>query len=123
MPPASASACSSSASIPYSSVYSALTVSLGSLARLARRHEARAQLARQRGAEDEPARLGRDHQVHRQRSRHRRQLRHGLVERRGVQQQRRDVLEDDPRPRKVRDVADELSEVDGAHRRIKCFSP
>ena len=31
MPPASASACSSSASIPYSSVYSALTVSLGSL--------------------------------------------------------------------------------------------
>ena len=37
---------------------------------------------------------------------------------RRVQQQRRDVLEDDPRPREVRDVADERSEVDGAHRRM-----
>jgi hypothetical protein len=85
------------------------------LAGLARRDEAGPQLAGERRAEDEPPRLGGDHQIDRRIGDQLRQARHGAVERPGVEQQRRDVLEDDPRPGKVGDVADQGPQIDGAH--------
>jgi hypothetical protein len=74
------------------------------LAALARGHEAHAEVARQRAAEDEAARLGGDHEVDVELARVLAEPRDGRVERCGVQQERRDVLEDDPRLREVVDV-------------------
>ena len=59
----SASACISSASTPYSSDVLRRDRLVGQLAGLARGHEAGAELERQRGAEDEAARLGGDDAV------------------------------------------------------------
>ena len=56
---ASASACISSASMPYSRMYSAVTTSAGSLPGLRAGTKPALELARERGAEDEAARLRR----------------------------------------------------------------
>jgi len=81
------------------------------LARLPRWDEARPQLACQRRAEDESARLGRHHVVDLERKGVLRQRCHGGVERGRVQQQRSDVPEYDPLLGKVRDVADVSAQV------------
>ena len=67
------------------------------LARLAREHEAGAELERERRPEQEAARLRGDHAVDVQRRAHISQTAHRLRERARVGQQRRDVLEADPR--------------------------
>ena len=86
------------------------------LAELADRDEARAELDRHRRAEDEAARLhadddvdllapvGLEHEVDR------------LAVRGRILQQRRDVVEQDPRLREVRDLADLLAKRLGGHR-------
>ena len=89
----------------------------------ARGHEPAAGLGRDRRAEDEAARLGPDDEV-------------GVLggdpgprartivwlERGGVGQQRRDVLEPDPGGREVVDLADARAQVDRAHRRPPSLS-
>ena len=84
---------------------------LGQLARLARGNESDSQLARQRAREDEPARLGGDDQVYSERPGVGGQLLNDVVERRRIEQQRRDVPEDDPGLREVGDVADVVPQV------------
>ena len=79
---------------------------VGQLARLARRDEADAQLTGQRAAEDEPARLRGDDVVDLKRRDDLRQAADRQVERPRVEQQGRDVLEDDPGLGEVGDVAD-----------------
>jgi hypothetical protein len=87
------------------------------LAGLAHGDEAGADLVRHRPAEDEPACLGGRDDVDPPLARERRDLVDRLRERRRVQQQRGDVLEDDPGLWEVRDVADVVAEVDGGVRR------
>ena len=95
-PSASASACISSASMPYSSTYSAETRVARQLAGLARRDEAGAQLARDRAAEDEAARLsGTTESIERGAPMRPPATLHAPVQRGGVEQQRRDVAEHD----------------------------
>ena len=97
-PSASASACISSASIAVLEDVLGRDRVVRQLARLARGDEAGAELARQRAAEDEAARLGRDHEVDvARRAPSSASACDRRVERRRVEQQRRDVLEDDPR--------------------------
>ena len=72
----------------------------------ARRREAAAQPVRERAAEDEPARLGAEHEIRPPRLRPLGEPLDRLVQRRRVCEQRHDVLEDDPRLGEVRDVAD-----------------
>ena len=102
-----ASACSSSASKPYSSAYFALTVRHGSLPGLRAGDEAAAEPAGERAAGDEAARLGAEHEVGLARlGPRRRGRRPSRASASAVGEQRHDVLEDDPRLREVRDVAD-----------------
>jgi hypothetical protein len=84
---------------------------MGQLARFARGHESNSQLARQRTGEDEPARLGSDDQVDTEWAGVGSQLPDHVVERRRIEQQRRDVPEDDPWLREVGDVADVVPQV------------
>ena len=86
------------------------------LAGLAREHEAGAQLERERGAEQKAARLGRDHAVDTERSRVLGQPVDAMRQRPRVGEQRRYVLEADPRPWKVGYVADQRAQIDGVGR-------
>ena len=101
-----ASACSSSASKPYSSAYLALTVLHGSLPGLRAATKPQLEPVGERRAEDEAARLGAEDEVRLARLGALRELLDRLVQRLRVGEQRHDVLEDDPALREVRDVAD-----------------
>jgi hypothetical protein len=68
------------------------------------RDEAGARPGRDRAAEDEAARLRCNHDVDLQLAGVTSEQLDGVLQRRRVEQQRRDVLEDDPLLRKVRDV-------------------
>src|SRR3954453_16408939 len=132
-PAATASEWTSSASVAYSSTYSARTVSCGSLpglrastnpapssrATAGPARKPRAGAAGDRRPEQEAARLGPDDDVDAQVAREIRQPGHGRVEplRRG--EDGRDVLEDDARLREVRDVAQERVEVDRHGRALR----
>ncbi len=87
----------------------------GQLAGLARGHEPGPELAGQRRPEDEAARLGGDDVVNVGGGDPRREAAHRRIEGGRVQQQRRDVAEQDPRPREVRDVADEGTQIESRH--------
>ena len=80
--------------------------------RLPRRDEARAYARRYRAAEHESPRLRGNHVVDLAVGRPRREQRDRMLERRRVEEQRRDIPEDDPGLGVVRDVADVLPEVE-----------
>jgi hypothetical protein len=84
---------------------------LRQLAGLAREHEATAKLARDRGPQQEAARLGADHDVGRPHPRELCQRRNRGVERLTVGEQRRDVAKADPRLGEVRDLAHERAQA------------
>ncbi len=87
----------------------------GKLPGLARGHEAAAEPVGEGGAEDEPPRLGAQHDVGLPRLRELRQPLHRLVQSLIVGQERHDVLEDDAALGEVRDVPDLRGQVD-SHR-------
>jgi hypothetical protein len=84
---------------------------VGQLSGLAGGHEPDAELPRERTAEDEAARLCRDDQIDVQWPCVCGQLLDRGIERRRVEQQRRYVLEDDPRLGKAGDVADVVTQL------------
>ena len=81
-------------------------------------HEAGTELARQRGPQDEPAGLRRDHVLDSQPAAALGQASHRGIEPGGIAQQGGDVLEPDARGWEVRDVADQPAQMGGlrAHR-------
>jgi hypothetical protein len=81
------------------------------LARLAGGHEPDTELARQRSAEDESPRLGGDDQVDPEGACVFGQQPDRVIECSRIEQERRDVLEDDARPREVGYVADVVAEI------------
>ncbi len=103
---------------------------IGQLAGLARKREPGAERQSKRGSEQKSARLGCEHTLHPQWTRIVGEPLHRLLERRGIGQERSDVLEEDARPRRVGDVANQRAQVPaGAHLTIlrrsrtssKCF--
>jgi hypothetical protein len=82
------------------------------LARLSGGDEAHPQLERDRGAEDEAARLGRDHYVGCERAGNLSQRLDRSLERGRIEQHRSYVLEDDPRAWEIGDVAHKGVQVD-----------
>ncbi len=95
-PAASPSRWHSSASVPYSSAYSSFTRSHGSFPGFRSGHEARPKRGRHCPAEDEPPGLDPDDVGDSASGERLRHSRDHVVQERGVTQDRRDVLEDDP---------------------------